>query len=181
MKIRNLTLWSLSLLVLTVAFTLACQPTPSPNTSTTNASQPANSAAANSVVINSTATSSADSMSPEKMQKIKDRDAKLTALMLQNPCSVEIWEDENYTDNNDVIVGPGKWSNMRGLPGANKGDWGDEIDSLKVGSKATVKVWEDENFGDTSQTYGPGTEKTNLRGNPDMGDNIDSMEITCSP
>ena len=97
-----------------------------------------------------------------------------------NPCYVQIWEDENFGDNNDVISGPGKWSNMRGLPGANKSDWGDEIDSLRVGPRATVIVWEDEAFGDNSQTYGPGTEKTNLRGNPDMGDQIDSMEIRCS-
>lgn len=40
---------------------------------------------------------------------------------------------------------------MRNLPGANKSDWGDEIDSLKVGPTATVTVWEDENFGDNSQ------------------------------
>jgi hypothetical protein len=96
-----------------------------------------------------------------------------------NPCWVHIWEDENYGDNNDIIFGPGRWNNMRNLPGANKNDWGDEIDSLKVGPTATVTVWEDENFGDNSQTYGPGTEKTNLRGNPDMGDQIDSMEIKC--
>ena len=96
-----------------------------------------------------------------------------------NPCWVQIWEDENFEDDNDVIFGPGRWNNMRNLPGANKGDWGDEIDSLKVGPAATVTVWEDENFGDNSQTYGPGTEKTNLRGNPDMGDTIDSMEIKC--
>ena len=96
-----------------------------------------------------------------------------------NPCWVHIWEDENFGDDNDVIFGPGKWNNMRNLPGANKGDWGDEIDSLKVGPAAIVTVWEDENFGDNSQTYGPGTEKTNLRGNPDMGDTIDSMEIKC--
>jgi hypothetical protein len=101
------------------------------------------------------------------------------AAKADNPCYVHIWEDENYGDDNDVIYGPGKWNNMRNLPGANKGDWGDEIDSLKVGPTATVTVWEDENFRDNSQTYGPGTEKTNLRGNPDMGDTIDSMEIRC--
>jgi hypothetical protein len=101
------------------------------------------------------------------------------AARAQNPCWVHIWEDENFQDNNDVIYGPGKWNNMRGLPGANKADWGDEIDSLKVGPGATVTVWEDENFGDNSQTYGPGTEKTNLRGDPDMGDQIDSIEIKC--
>jgi hypothetical protein len=102
-----------------------------------------------------------------------------TAAAADNPCYVHVWEDENFTDDNDVIYGPGRWNNMRNLPGANKGDWGDEIDSLKVGPRATVTVWEDENFGDNSQTYGPGTEKTNLRGNPDMGDTIDSLEIRC--
>ena len=105
--------------------------------------------------------------------------ATAPATNAQNPCWVHTWEDENYGDNNDVIHGPGRWNNMRNLPGANKSDWGDEIDSLKVGPTATVTVWEDENFGDNSQTYGSGTEKTNLRGNPDMGDQIDSMEIKC--
>jgi hypothetical protein len=94
-------------------------------------------------------------------------------------CWVHIWEDENFQDDNDVISGPGRWNNMRNLPGANKSDWGDEIDSLKVGPGATVTVWEDEDFKDNSATYGPGTEKTNLRGDPDMGDTIDSMEIKC--
>jgi hypothetical protein len=105
--------------------------------------------------------------------------AAVPARNAENPCWVHIWEDENFEDNNDRIFGPGRWNNMRNLPGANKSDWGDEIDSLKVGPAATVTVWEDENFGDNSQTYGPGTEKTNLRGNPDMGDQIDSMEIKC--
>jgi hypothetical protein len=108
------------------------------------------------------------------------RSPSTTAARTENPCYVHIWEDENYQDNNDVIYGPGRWNNMRGLPGANKGDWGDQIDSLKVGPAATVIVWEDENFGDNSQTYGPGTEKTNLRGDLDMGDTIDSMEIKCN-
>lgn len=92
-----------------------------------------------------------------------------SAARPDNPCFVHIWEDENFQDDNDIIYGPGRWNNMRGLPGANKGDWGDEIDSLKVGPTASVTVFEDENFNDNSQAYGPGTEKTNLRGNPDMG------------
>ena len=105
--------------------------------------------------------------------------AATPARNAENPCWVHIWEDENFEDNNDRIFGPGRWNNMRNLPGANKSDWGDQIDSLKVGPAATVTVWEDENFGDNSQTYGPGTDKTNLSGNPDMGDQIDSMEIKC--
>lgn len=105
--------------------------------------------------------------------------SSVTARSIPNPCYVQIWEDENFEDSSDVINGPGRWNNMRNLPGANKSDWGDQIDSLKVGPAATVIVWEDEGFEDNSQTYGPGTEKTNLRGNPDMGDQIDSIEIRC--
>jgi len=140
-----------SVLILSLLALSACQPKPP----VTNANSPA------AVPSNTPASSPA------------------AAARTGNPCWVHIWEDENFQDNNDVIYGPGKWNNMRGLPGANKGDWGDEIDSLKVGPGATVIVWEDENFGDNSQTYGPGTEKTNFRGDPDMGDQIDSMEIRC--
>src|SRR5690349_14461802 len=66
-------------------------------------------------------------------------------------CWVQIWEDENFQDDNDVIVGPGKWNNMRNLPGANKTDWGDEIDSLKTGPDVQkLTVWEDEDYKDNS-------------------------------
>lgn len=148
----NLSLFGWIVLTLSLASLLACQPSGSNTKTQPGATQGAS------------PTSSTNTTS---------------ATRTDNPCYVHIWEDENFQDNNDVIYGPGKWNNMRGLPGANKGDWGDEIDSLKVGPAATVIVWEDENFGDNSQTYGPGTEKTNLRGDPDMGDTIDSMEIKC--
>jgi hypothetical protein len=98
-----------------------------------------------------------------------------------NPCWVQIWEDENFQDDNDVIFGPGKWNNMRDLPGANKKDWGDEIDSLKTGPGVQrLTVWEDENFEDNSRSFGPNEIRENLRGAPDLGDTIDSMEIVCS-
>jgi hypothetical protein len=172
---RERNFWGLTVSALTLSVALSCQTAPTTNTSTANTT-PASTPAANV----SAANTSGVSMSAEKQRKMKERAAAIEARMQQNPCSVHIWEDENFEDDNDLIVGPGKWNNMRNLPGANKSDWGDEIDSLKVGSKATVTVWEDEEFKDNSQTYGPGTEKTNLRGNPDMGDQIDSMEIKCS-
>ena len=89
-------------------------------------------------------------------------------------------EDENFQDDNDIIVGPGRWNNMRNLPGANKNDWGDEVDSLKTGPNVvTVRVWEDENFDDNSRTVGANESLNNLRGSPDLGDTIDSLEIVC--
>jgi hypothetical protein len=97
----------------------------------------------------------------------------------QDGCWVQIFEDENYQDSSDIVAGPGSWTNLRKLPGASKEDWGDEIDSVKVGPHATLELWEDEDFNDNHVVFGPGTEKTNLRGDPDMGDQADSMRITC--
>jgi hypothetical protein len=93
---------------------------------------------------------------------------------------VHIFEDENFRDDNDLITQPGRYANMRGLPGAAKQDWGDEIDSIRMGPRARATFWEDENFGDNRIDLGPGQERNNLRGDPDMGDQIDSMELMCS-
>lgn len=71
-----------------------------------------------------------------------------------NPCSVEIWEDENFQDNTDVIVGPLESTSMKDLPGADKRDWSDEIDSLRVGPKATVTVWQDPEYREAYQQHG---------------------------
>jgi hypothetical protein len=120
------------------------------------------------------------SIACERHVRLADTPEQIAAKNSANGCWVQIWEDENFQDDNDVITGPGKWNNMRKLPGANKSDWGDEIDSIRMGSKATGKFWEDEEFKDNSITINPGEERTNLRGSPDMGDTIDSMEITCT-
>jgi hypothetical protein len=165
MKFRNL-LWSQSIGVFAIFGLTACQSTPPPTPTPTSATP---------------TSTSRPAISAAKAQRMKERAAALAARMEQNPCSVQIWEDENFEDDNDLIVGPLESRDMKNIPGANKDDWGDEIDSLKVGSKATVTVWQDEDFKDTSATYGPGTEKTNLRGNPNFGDDIDSMKITCAP
>lgn len=95
-------------------------------------------------------------------------------------CWVQIWEDENFQDDNDILVGPLERNNMRDLPGANKTDWGDEIDSLKTGPNVeTLTVWEDEGYADNSRTFGPNESVNNLRGSPDMGDTVDSIKLTC--
>lgn len=97
-----------------------------------------------------------------------------------NPgCWVHVFEDENFQDDNDIIRVPGRYPSMRNLPGAAKDDWGDEIDSIRVGPRAQFTGWEDEEFGDNRIDLGPGTERNNLRGDPDLGDEIDSMELRC--
>ena len=99
--------------------------------------------------------------------------AKASTPNAGNPCYVHLFDDDNFADENDIVYGPGKWSNLRGLPGATEVDWGGESDSLKVGPAATVKVWANENFQGDSQTFEPGTEM------PKLAAEFRSMEITC--
>lgn len=96
-------------------------------------------------------------------------------------CWVHIFDDKqmDVTDDNHIICGPGKWANLRNLPGAIKLNWGDEIESLKVGPKAAVIVWVGEQFSGITQTFGPGTQQITLKGNPDLSDEISSIEIRC--
>lgn len=96
-------------------------------------------------------------------------------------CWVRVFDDKNFdaTDDNHMICGPGKWPNLRNLPGAAKVNWGDEIESLKVGAGATVIVWVGEQFTGMSQTFGPGTEHPNLKQIVGLGDQISSLEIRC--
>ncbi len=90
-----------------------------------------------------------------------------------NPCSVHLWDGKNFTDSDITINGAGRYSNLRTLPGANNKDWGDEADSLKVGSAATVKAYKEENFKGSSVTYNPGTQ------HPKVSEEPSSLEIVC--
>jgi hypothetical protein len=94
---------------------------------------------------------------------------------------VRIYDDKNFkeTDEHHLLCGPGKWPHLRNLPGTAKVEWGDEIESLKVGPAATVIVWAGEGYTGASQTYGPRTEKANLKGTPNLSDAISSLEIRC--
>lgn len=101
------------------------------------------------------------------------------AVLVQNttqtekPCSVHLWDGKNFTDSDIVINGAGRYSNLRNLPGANGKDWGDEADSLKVGSAATLKAYKEENFQGSSVTYNPGTQ------HPKVNEEPSSLEISC--
>jgi hypothetical protein len=96
-------------------------------------------------------------------------------------CWVHIFDDKalDTTDDNHIICGPGKWATLSSLPGAVKLNWGDEIESFKVGPSATVIVWVGEQFTGITQTFGPGTQKVTLKGNPDLSDEVSSIEIRC--
>lgn len=88
-------------------------------------------------------------------------------------CFVHLWDGKNFTDRDIRIEGPGRFSNLRDLPGSNGKSWDDEADSLKVGPAATVKTWKKMDFKGASQTYEPGSEHSKLSEEPS------SLEITC--
>lgn len=92
---------------------------------------------------------------------------------------VQFFDDKGFdvTDDNHMICGPGKWPNLRNLTGATKINWGDEIESLKVGPGAIVTVWTGEQFTGASHTFSPGTERFTLKDIPGFSDNISSIEI----
>jgi hypothetical protein len=92
---------------------------------------------------------------------------------------VQFFDDKGFdvTDDNHMICGPGKWPNLRNLTGATKINWGDEIESLKVGPGAIVTVWTGEHFTGASHTFSPGTERITLKDIPGFSDNISSLEI----
>ncbi len=88
-------------------------------------------------------------------------------------CYLQLFDGDSFQgDPDDTVYGPGRFANLRNLPGTRESDWGGEVDSLRVGSAATVQVWAQENFGGAPQTYGPGTEQTNA-------EEFYSMEIAC--
>lgn len=88
-------------------------------------------------------------------------------------CSVHLWDGKNYTDSDIVVGGPGRFANLKDLPGANGKDWSDEADSLKVGARATVKAWKHKDFKGAARTYAAGSE------HPRLDDEPESLQISC--
>lgn len=89
-----------------------------------------------------------------------------------SPCFVQLFDGNNYTDDNIIIKGPGEYPNLRNLPGADK-DWDDEADSFKSGKNTTVTFWPEPDFKGDPVTYGEGAERPSI-------DEPRSMRISCN-
>lgn len=87
-------------------------------------------------------------------------------------CYVQLFDGDNYTDDNIIVIGPGEYSNLSNLPGADK-DWTNEADSFKSGKTTTVTFYTEPDFKGESMTYKGGDS------NPSM-DEPRSMKITCN-
>lgn len=177
-KNHNRILLRLAVLGLSLSWVLAC------GSNATNTSAPGVTPA-NSANTTASETSNANAAAMPNANGNPGNTGQQPAQTATRPdcggCWVQIFDDKNFdaTDDNHIICGPGKWPNLRNLSGAAKINWGDEIESLKIGPTATVIVWIGEQYTGTSQTFGPGTENANLKQIANLGDNISSIEIKC--
>lgn len=164
----------MAVMVLSVSMVLACSShAPHPGEPTVTPANSANTNAPTTTPIPTTPDAATANANQQPTQAATKPDC--------GNCWVQVFDDKNFdvTDDHHLICGPGKWTHLRNLQGAAKLNWGDEIESLKIGAGATVIVWVGEQFTGMSQTFGPGTEHPNLKQIVGLGDQISSLEIKC--
>ena len=177
MKSQSLTFFRVASLALGISAIVACRAS-APTTNTTSVTPP-NQPSSSASNANAQATSAPGASTANANQPA------VAAAGTANcgDCWVHVFDDKNFdpTDDNHMICGPGKWANLRNLTGAVKPNWGDEIESLRVGPAATVLVWGAENYTGTALTLNPGSAIPSLKAtNPTLSDNISSIEIRCN-
>lgn len=89
----------------------------------------------------------------------------------ESDCYVQLFDGDNFKDDNITIDGPGEFSTLENLSGANK-DWNDEADSFKAGKNTTITFWTKTNFEGDSITFEKGAEVPSV-------DEPSSMKIKC--
>lgn len=90
---------------------------------------------------------------------------------MADSCYLQLFDGDNFEDDNIVIKGSGEYADLNNLPNAHGQDWTDEADSFVVGDSTTVEVWNNKNFEGESTTY-----KT---GKYNSVDKVYSLKISC--
>ncbi len=90
----------------------------------------------------------------------------------ESGCFVELFDGDNYTDDQIKIEGPAEYTDLKNLPGSKK-DWTDEADSFKSGKNTTVTFYTKTGFQGDSITYKGGENKPSM-------DEPSSMKIKCN-
>lgn len=73
---------------------------------------------------------------------------------------VQLFDGDNFTDDNIIIDEEGEYADLSDLPGSDGKDWTDEADSFKVGDSTTVVAWTKRNFEGDSKVYEAGKYKS---------------------
>lgn len=103
--------------------------------------------------------------------------ADLEVQVVDKDCWIEVFEDTKYDadDPHVKISGPKDFQSLKNLNGK---DWSNDIESVVVGSNATVHAYEGKDFKGTEITFAPNQRVPDLA-KLDMGNDIESMKITC--
>lgn len=95
--------------------------------------------------------------------------------MKHDDCYVDIWREPNFEGESLRLEGPAEYAHLK----LARGDWGDQIGSLRVGPRAFVLAYREENFKDKRVTFGPNDEVADL-GHVKFDDDIDSVQVIDS-
>ena len=97
--------------------------------------------------------------------------------VIDKDCWIEIFDDKEYdqSDPHVKLMGPNEYPTLKNLSGR---DWNNDIESVMVGPNATVKAYSKRDFNGTEIAFTPNQRVPNLK-KLDMGNEIESMKITC--
>lgn len=87
---------------------------------------------------------------------------------------MDLYEGDRFTDEHLRLSVPGRYVDLKRLPGSDNKDWTDEADSIRVGPSAAVTIWRETQFRGASQALAPGSE------HPDLVLEPSSLALDCS-
>ncbi|HEX8560438.1 MAG TPA: hypothetical protein VF668_20250 [Pyrinomonadaceae bacterium] len=90
-------------------------------------------------------------------------------------CYIDVWRDADFRGETLRIYGPAEHPTL----GFVRGDWGDDIGSLRVGPNAFVMAYHRRDFRDRLVTFGPNEEVADL-GAFKSDDEIESLKVIDS-
>ena len=90
-------------------------------------------------------------------------------------CYIDVWRDADFRGETLRIYGPAEYPTL----GFARGDWGNDIGSLRVGPNAFVVAYRRRGFKDEPVTFGPNDEVPDLS-LFEVGDDIESLKVIDS-
>ena len=90
-------------------------------------------------------------------------------------CYIDVWRDADFGGETMRIYGPAEYPMLSFA----RGNWGDDIGSLRVGPNAFVMAYHRRDFQDELITFGPNDEVADL-GQFRFDDEIESMKVIDS-
>jgi len=94
-------------------------------------------------------------------------------------CWIEVFDDDKYDpdDPHVKIQGPQDFATLKNVAGR---DWANDIESVIVGPNAHVKAYKEKDYQGTEIAFAPNQRIPDLA-KLKMGNDIESMKITCGP